>query len=256
MYFDSHAHLDDQKFSEDLIAVLQRAKEAGVTHMLNPGANMASSQKAVALAASHEGLYAAVGIHPHDVKDMLPQHLDQLEVLTREPKVVAIGEIGLDYHYNFSPQEDQQRWFKEQLQLARRLHLPVIIHDREAHGDVFDLIEATGVAETGCVLHCFSGSVEMAREYVKRGIYISLAGPITFHNARKTREVAAEIPLEWLLIETDCPYLAPVPHRGRRNEPGYVPRVADAIAAAKDIPVEEVAAHTMANTKKLFRITE
>lgn len=256
MYFDSHAHLDDDKFSEDLTAVLQRAKEAGVTHILNPGADMASSEKAVALAAGHEGLYAAVGIHPHDVKDMLPQHLEKLEALTREPKVVAIGEIGLDYHYNFSPKEDQQRWFREQLQLARRLNLPVIIHDREAHGDVFDLIEATGVAETGCVMHCFSGSVEMAREYVKRGIYISLAGPITFHNARKTREVAAAVPLEWLLIETDCPYLAPVPHRGRRNEPSYVPRVAEAIAAAQKITVEEVAAHTMANTKKLFRITE
>ena len=256
MYFDSHAHLDDDKFSEDLTAVLQRAKEAGVTHILNPGADMASSEKAVALAAGHEGLYAAVGIHPHDVKDMLPQHLEKLEALTREPKVVAIGEIGLDYHYNFSPKEDQQRWFREQLQLARRLNLPVIIHDREAHGDVFDLIEATGVAETGCVMHCFSGSVEMAREYVKRGIYISLAGPITFHNARKTREVAAAVPLEWLLIETDCPYLAPVPHRGRRNEPSYVPRVAEAIAVAQKITVEEVAAHTMANTKKLFRITE
>ena len=256
MYFDSHAHLDDNKFNEDLTAVLQRAKEAGVTHILNPGADMASSEKAVAMAAGHEGLYAAVGIHPHDVKDMLPRHLEKLEALTREPKVVAIGEIGLDYHYNFSPKEDQQRWFREQLQLARRLNLPVIIHDREAHGDVFDLIEATGVAETGCVMHCFSGSVEMAREYVKRGIYISLAGPITFHNARKTREVAAAVPLEWLLIETDCPYLAPVPHRGRRNEPSYVPRVAEAIAAAQKIAVEEVAAHTMANTKKLFRIIE
>ena len=211
-------------------------------------------KKAIRLAHRYEGIYAGVGMHPHDVKDMKPEDLERIEAWTREPKVKAIGEIGLDYHYNFSPREDQKRWFQEQLLLARRLNLPVIIHDREAHADVFDMIEAAGVAESGCVMHCYSGSVEMAREYVKRGIYISLAGPVTFHNARKTREVAADIPLEWLLIETDCPYLAPVPHRGRRNEPAYVVKVAETIATVRKIPLEEVARQTTANAKKLFRI--
>ena len=256
MFFDSHAHLGDRKFKDDQEVTIQRAREAGVSLILNPGADMESSARAVRLAQSQEGIYAAVGMHPHDVKDMKPGDLDQLEAWTREPKVMAIGEIGLDYHYNFSPKEDQQYWFKEQLNLAKRLNLPVIIHDREAHGDVFDMIEEAGVASTGCVMHCFSGSVEMAREYVKRGIYISLAGPVTFHNARKTREVAADIPLEWLLIETDCPYLAPVPHRGRRNEPAYVVKVAETIADVKKVPLEEVARHTTANGKRLFRIQQ
>lgn len=255
MYFDSHAHLDDDQFKEDREAVIRRAWEAGVTRILNPGADLASSEKALALAREHEAIYAAVGIHPHDVSTMTPDHLEQIESLAGNPKAVAIGEIGLDYHYNFSPREDQQRWFREQLLLARRLNLPVIIHDREAHGDIFDMIRDTGVADSGCVMHCYSGSSEMAREYVKRGIYISLAGPVTFHNARKTREVAAVVPLESLLIETDCPYLAPVPHRGRRNEPAHVVRVAETIAAVRNISLEEVASHTMANANRLFNIT-
>lgn len=254
MYFDSHAHLGDIKFKDDQAAVIQRALEAGVSLTLNPGADMASSAKAMKLAAAYHHIYAAVGMHPHDVKDMTADDLDQLETWAKDPKVMAIGEIGLDYHYNFSAREDQLKWFQAQLELAHRINMPVIIHDREAHGDVFDLIEKTKVAETGCVMHCFSGSVEMAREYVKRGIYISLAGPVTFHNARKTREVAADIPLEWLMIETDCPYLAPVPYRGKRNEPAYVIKVAETIAAVKQAPLEEVAHITAENAKRLFRI--
>ena len=255
MFFDSHAHLGDKKFTEDQTAVIQRAKDAGVTLILNPGADLESSKKAVRLAAENEGIYAAVGIHPHDVKGMTESDLQQIEMLSRETKVMAIGEIGLDFHYDFSPRDTQRRWFREQMSLARRLELPVIIHDREAHAEVFAMINEADVAETGCVMHCFSGSVEMAREYVKQGIYISLAGPVTFHNARKTREVAHEIPLEWLLIETDCPYLAPVPYRGRRNEPAYVVKVAEEIAAAKNLSLEEVAEKTTANAKRLFGIT-
>ena len=255
MFFDSHAHLGDKKFTEDQAAVIQRAKDAGVTLILNPGADLESSEKAVRLAAAYEGIYAAVGIHPHDVKGMTEADLHRIEALSREQKVMAIGEIGLDFHYDFSPRDTQRHWFREQLNLARRLELPVIIHDREAHAEVFAMIEEADVAETGCVMHCFSGSVEMAREYVKKGIYISLAGPVTFHNARKTREVASEIPLEWLLIETDCPYLAPVPHRGRRNEPAYVVKVAAEIASAKKLSLEEVAEQTTANAKRLFGIS-
>ena len=254
MFFDSHAHLDDRRFDEDLEAVIQRARDAGVTRILNAGANLNRSRQAVKLAARYEEIYAAVGVHPHDVKHMKPGDLEKLEELARDPKVVAIGEIGLDFHYDHSPRDVQRQRFQDQLQLARKLDMPVIIHDREAHGEVFDMIQASGVAESGCVMHCYSASAELALDYVRMGVYISLAGPVTYHNARKAREVAAAVPLEWLLIETDCPYLTPVPHRGRRNEPSYVVKVAEAMAAQKKISVEEVAAQTTANTKKLFRI--
>ena len=254
MYFDSHAHLGDKKFDLDREAMIQRARDKNVSLILNPGAEMTSSRNAVKLADAYPEVYAAVGIHPHDALNMKEEDLQELEELTRHPKVKAIGEIGLDFHYDFSPRDIQRHWFKEQLKLAKKLKLPVIIHDREAHGEVFETLEEADVAQTGCVMHCYSGSAEMALEYVKRGIYISLAGPITFKNARKAREVAKQIPLEWLFIETDCPYLAPVPYRGKRNEPSLVPFVAEAIAKEKGISVEEVARQTMENAKNFFKI--
>ena len=168
--------------------------------------------------------------------------------------MVAIGEIGLDFYYDHSPRDIQREWFRKQIDLAKEVNLPIIIHDRDAHGEVFDTLKKHDAGSLGCVMHCYSGSVEMAREYVKMGVYISLAGPVTFKNARKTYEVAKEIPLEWLLIETDSPYLTPVPHRGKRNEPAYVRFVAQKVAEAKQIPVEEVAHQTTLNTKKLFKI--
>ncbi|RQD67624.1 MAG: TatD family deoxyribonuclease [Tindallia sp. MSAO_Bac2] len=256
MYFDSHAHLGDKKFDLDRDKMIQRAREKQVSLILNPGAEMSSSRNAVRLADTYPEVYAAVGIHPHDAKNMKDGDLKELEELSRHPKVKAIGEIGLDFHYDFSPRDIQRKCFKEQLELAKKLELPVIIHDREAHGEVFEILEEADIAETGCVMHCYSGSAEMAMEYVKRGIYISLAGPITFKNARKAREVAQQVPLEWLFIETDCPYLAPVPHRGKRNEPALVPFVAEAIAKEKGISVEEVAQQTMENAKNFFGIQE
>lgn len=254
MYFDSHAHLGDKKFDLDREAMIQRAREKQVSLILNPGAEMDSSRNAMKLAEDYPEVYAAVGVHPHDAQHMKQEDLEELEAMTHHPKVMAIGEIGLDFHYDFSPREKQLYWFKEQLKLAKKRKMPVIIHDREAHGQVFEILDQEDIAETGCVMHCFSGSGEMALEYVKRGIYISLAGPITFKNARKAREVAAQVPLEWLFIETDCPYLAPEPHRGKRNEPSLVPLVAQAIAKEKNISVEEVAHQTMNNAKNFFKI--
>lgn len=254
MYFDSHVHLDDKKFNPDREQVIQAAKEAGISLMLNPGADMESSKKALDLAETYPEIYAAVGIHPHDAQNKKADDLQQLEAWSRHEKVVAIGEIGLDFHYDFSPRDIQRKCFQEQLELAKQLEMPVIIHDRDAHGEVFDMIKEAGVAKTGCVMHCYSGSAEMAMEYVKRGIYISLAGPITFKNARKTREVAEQVPLEKLFIETDCPYLTPVPYRGKRNQPAMVTYVAEAIAQAKGITSEAVAHQTMENAKQFFQI--
>ncbi|SET23318.1 TatD DNase family protein [Natronincola peptidivorans] len=254
MLFDSHAHLDDSRFDKDRDEILKRAKENGVEFILNPGADLNTSIKAVNLAEKYSMMYAAVGVHPHDVKDMDEDTVTIIKSFTNKEKVVAIGEIGLDFHYDHSPREDQRKWFRRQIQLAQEVKLPIIVHDREAHGEVFDILEEYKAGELGCVMHCYSGSVELAKEYIKRGIYISLAGPITFKNAKKTYEVAKEIPLEWLLIETDCPYLAPVPYRGKRNEPAYVRHVAETIAEAKGISFEKVAQQTKENTKKLFHI--
>lgn len=254
MLFDSHAHLDDSRFDEDRDAVIKRAKEKGVQYILNPGADLNTSINAVSLAEEYDMIYAAVGVHPHDVKDMDEATLGIIKSFTSKEKVVAIGEIGLDFHYDHSPREDQRKWFRRQIELAKEVKLPIIVHDREAHGEVFDILKEYKAGEFGCVMHCYSSSLELAREYVKRGIYISLAGPVTFKNAAKTYEVAKEIPLEWLLVETDCPYLAPIPYRGKRNEPAYVRQVAEKIAEAKGISFEKVAQQTNENARRLFNI--
>lgn len=254
MLFESHAHIDDSRFDQDRDEIIQRAKDAGLSYILNPGADLGTSVKAVNLAEKYEMVYAAVGVHPHDVKDMDEDTIEVLRSLCSKEKVVAIGEIGLDYYYNHSPKDAQRKWFERQIQLAQEVALPIIIHDRDAHQEIFDILKQYNAGSLGCVMHCYSGSVALAKEYVKRGIYISLAGPVTFKNAVKTHEVAKEIPLEWLLVETDSPYLTPVPHRGKRNEPAYVKFVAQTIAEAKGISLEEVSKQTTENAKRLFKI--
>ncbi|KAB3537808.1 TatD family deoxyribonuclease [Alkaliphilus pronyensis] len=254
MLFDSHAHLDDARYNKDLDEIIESAKNNGLRHILNPGADLTSSVKAVNIAEKYDMVYAAVGVHPHDVKDMDESTLVVLRSLTNKQKVVAIGEIGLDYYYNHSPREVQKEWFIKQVELAKEVELPVIIHDRDAHKDVFDIVKKYNLGKTGCVMHCYSGSLELAKEYVKQGVYISLAGPLTFKNAKKTHEVAKEIPLEWLLVETDSPYLTPVPYRGKRNEPAYVKYVVEAIAEAKSLNYNEVAEKTSNNAINFFRI--
>lgn len=254
MLFDSHCHLDDSRYDTDREAVLTRAKEAGVAYIVNPGADLETSRNAVDLASQHDHIYAAVGIHPHDAKDMDEAALQLIAHLAKKPKVVAIGEIGLDFHYDFSPRDVQRHWFIEQLRLAKFLGLPVVIHDREANQEVFDTLKAEKAFETGVLMHCYSGSAELARQYLKQGAMISIAGPVTFSNARKTVEVVQAVPLESLLIETDGPYLTPMPHRGKRNEPAYVRLVAEKVAQIKGITAEEAAAQTCRNALAFFKI--
>jgi TatD DNase family protein len=254
MLFDSHAHINDTRFDGDRHEMIQRALEGGVKWILVPGASLESSVSGVALTKAYDFVYAAVGVHPHEAKTMDDMTLEMIRVLAKNPKVRAIGEIGLDFYYDFSPREIQRIWFKRQIQLARSLDLPVIIHDRDAHQEVFDLLVAQGAFDHGVIMHCFSGSRDLALDYVKKGAYISLAGPVTFKNARKAREVALAVPLDRLLIETDSPYLTPEPFRGRRNEPDYVRFVAMAIAGIKGISFDELGEATVTNTKRALGI--
>ena len=255
MLFDSHAHLNDERFNEDREELINSLKSNGVELVLNPGACIETSKSSVELANKYDFIYAAVGVHPHDVGDMTEDDIETLRKLdTENDKVMAIGEIGLDYYYDNAPRDIQKQWFKRQIELANELKLPIIIHDRDAHGDTFEIIKNTKSPEIGCVLHCYSGNVELAREYIKMGCYISIPGTVTFKNNKKTVEVVREIPLEYLLIETDSPYMAPVPHRGKRNDPSLVQFVADKIAQEKGISYEEVCRVTKENAKKLFNI--
>ncbi len=252
--FDTHAHLDDARFDEDREAVIAQCIEEGVDLILNAGSNIATSKTSVQMAEKHDIIYASVGVHPHDAASMENSTIEELAVMAVNPKVKAIGEIGLDYYYDFSPREVQKQRFVEQIDLARQLKLPVIVHDRDSHGDVMDIFKKNNIKQVGGVLHSFSGSIEMAKECLKLGLYISISGPITFKNAVKTVEVVKEIPIDMLLIETDSPYLTPVPYRGKRNYPGYVRYVAEKIAEIKGISIEEVAQKTMENGKRFFNI--
>ncbi|GAA0225260.1 TatD family hydrolase [Metaclostridioides mangenotii] len=255
MLFDSHAHLNDERFDEDRDELIKSLREKNVDLVVNPGADIETSKSAVELSNKYDFIYAAVGVHPHDVSELDDSAIETLrEMATKNNKVVAIGEIGLDYYYDHSPREDQKEWFKKQILLANELKLPIIIHDRDAHADTFDIIKEYKSNEIGCVLHCYSGSVELAREYIKMGCYISIPGTVTFKNSRKVREVAREIPLNKLFIETDSPYMAPEPHRGKRNDPSLVAFVADKIAQEKGISYEEVCEKTKENAKIFFGI--
>jgi TatD DNase family protein len=251
---DSHAHLNLPQFDADRPAVIARATEAGVTTIVNVGADLLSSQQSVEMAGRYPFIYAAVGVHPHDASTLDETVYGQIRELARHPRVVAIGEIGLDYYYNFSPREQQVEAFELQLDLSVELGLPFIIHDREAHGPIMSALDGwlTKAGSLHGVLHCFSGDAAMARRAVDMGLYISIAGPVTFHNARQLPQVVKEVPLTRLLVETDCPYLAPMPHRGKRNEPAYVCLVAQAIAAIKSVDVTEVDAVTSQNVRDLF----
>jgi TatD DNase family protein len=248
---DSHAHLDFPQFDADRETVIQRAREAGLVAILNVGADLASSRAAVALAEQHDFIHAAVGVHPHDAKTVTSAVLGELRELARHPKVVAIGEIGLDYYRDLSPRPVQRRAFADQLALAAELALPVVVHSREAHDDVFAALK--GWKGTG-VLHSYSAGLERLEEVLGMGFLIGLSGPVTFPNASGLRAVAAAVPLERLLVETDCPYLTPVPYRGKRNEPAYVRYVVEAVARARGMPAEVVAQATTVNAHSLFGV--
>ena len=255
MLFDTHSHLDDEAFDEDRDELIQRIhNEYKVDLIMVVGADMDSSYRAIELSEKYDFIYAAVGVHPHDAVSMSESDIDKLRNMSKHKKVKAIGEIGLDYHYDNSPRDLQKFWFARQMQLAREVGLPVIIHDRDAHADCMEILKKEHVDITGGVFHCFSGSAQMAREAIEMGMYISFAGPITFKNAVKTVDAAREVPIEKIFIETDCPYLAPVPHRGERNHSGYVSYTAQKLAEIKQMSYEQVAAITRQNAIDFFKI--
>jgi len=251
MYFDTHAHYDDAKFDADRETLLPAVHDFGVEYIVDPGCDEASSYAAIALAEQYPFVYAAVGIHPEELEGWSGS-LDSIRDLASHPKCVAIGEIGLDYYWDDSHKEEQKALFRAQLALAQELDKPVIVHDREAHGDCFAIIcEYPGLRG---VFHCYSGSAEMAKELLKRGWYLGFDGPVTYKNARKTIEVLEITPLERLLIETDSPYLSPVPHRGQRNDSRNLAFVVQKIAEVKGLSGEEIARISLENGKRLFDI--
>ena len=255
MFIDSHAHLDDERFDEDRESLIEGFEQRDIDMVINVGSDLKSSRASIELSKKHENIYAVVGVHPHDAQYAEEDYLEQLKELSKEDKVVAIGEIGLDYFYDNSPRDIQRKVFIEQIRLAKELNLPVVIHTRDAAQETFDILkEAARDGRLTGVLHCYSGSVEMAMKYIKLGFYISLGGPVTFKKSKTPKEVAAAVPLDRLLIETDSPYLTPEPHRGKRNDPTFVKYTAETIAKIREINVEELARATSENIKKLFRI--
>lgn len=254
MLIDSHAHLDDERFDKDRQKIINSFKEDDIELIINPGADVSSSVKAVSLAEKYDSIYAAVGVHPHEAKTMDDDTIEILRNLAKKEKVVAIGEIGLDYHYDNSPRDIQKKWFREQIKLAKELDLPIIIHDRDAHEDTYEILREENDDKLRGIMHCYQSSLEMSKDFIDMGFFISLAGPVTFKNAKTPKEVAKGVPLDRLLIETDSPYLTPHPHRGKRNEPAYVRYMAGMIAELKGISYEEVVKKTAQNAKTIFEI--
>ena len=253
MLFDTHAHMDDRAFDEDREVLLARLPEQGIGLLMNPGCSLASSRDAVALAARYDYIYAAVGSHPDAADEVTPTVLDEYRMLCKQrPKVRAIGEIGLDYHYEDVPRQRQQEAFRAQMGLAAELTLPVIVHEREAHEDGMRIVEEFPSVKG--VFHCYSGSAEMAKWLVSRGWYIGFTGVLTFKNARKAVETAASIPLDRIVLETDCPYMSPEPFRGRRNDPSRLCYMAEKLAQLRSLPVESIHQITVENGKQLYRI--
>ena len=252
LIFDSHAHYDDEAFDQDRGEILRNLPAQGICRIVNVGADLQGCRDAVALAAAYPYIYAGVGIHPECVNDTPDEALNEVGTLLDAPKVVAVGEIGLDYHFeDNAPREVQREWFAKQLALANRRGFPVIVHDRDAHGDTMELL--CKYRPKG-VVHCFSGSVEMMREVVRLGMYIGLGGAVTFKNARVPVEVAAAVPLDHLLLETDAPYMAPVPYRGKRCDSSMIAKTAERIAEIRQMPVEELLKATQQNASRLFGI--
>ncbi len=254
MLFDTHAHFDDSQFDNDRDATIESLKDLGVTNVVNIGADMQGSFDSIALAEKYDFIYATVGVHPHEVGNMTEDDIDTLRNLAKHPKVKAIGEIGLDYHYEDGTSPGTQRkWFIRQLELAKELNMPVVIHDRESKGECLEILKEHNISNG--VVHCFSGSAETAKEILKLGMMISFTGVLTFKNARRAIEACAEVPIERLMIETDCPYMAPEPHRGERNFSGYAEFVARKIAEIKGMTFEEVAKVTTENAKRFYGIS-
>lgn len=252
--FDAHCHLEDERFAGEVDATLARMQGAGVSRCILAGSDVDSSRRIATLTAQYPYVYGVVGIHPHEARYFDENTLPTLAALLKAPRIVGIGEIGLDYYYDHSPRDVQQEVFRRQLDFAYEQAMPAVFHVRDAHGDVTDIFRAQKARLPQGVLHCYTGSVESAREYLAMGFYLSLAGPVTYQNARNLHEVARFVPLDRLLVETDSPYLAPVPMRGQRNEPANVCYVAEKVAQLKGISLEEVAAQTTKNVERLYGI--
>ena len=252
MLTDSHTHLNAEQFNEDQDEVIERALDAGVTRMVNVGFNRETIPSSIALAERYDFIYSTVGWHPVDAIDMMPGDLEWIEELCKHEKVVAIGEIGLDYYWDKSPKDVQQRVFREQIRLARKLGMPIVIHNRDAHQDILHILKEEKAEEVGGIMHCFSGSWETAKQCLDMNLHISFGGPVTFKNAKQPKEVLAQVPLDRLLIETDAPYLTPHPFRGKRNETGYVRLVAETAAEIRGMTLEEIAEITTNNAIRLL----
>jgi len=250
---DVHAHYDDKRFEGDLEDIMMKLKENGI-YAITSSSDIESSCKNREIANSYENIYFTCGIHPHEAEKAPPNLQDELVKLSMDKKCVAVGEIGLDYHYEFSPREVQKKVFIDQIELAKNLNLPIVVHDREAHADTISILKQYAYNKVKILLHCYSGSFEMAKELIKQGVYISVGGVVTFKNAKKLIEVVENYPLELLLLETDAPYLTPEPHRGKRNDSTYLIYVADKIANIKQISVDEVIEKTTQNAIRFFNL--
>lgn len=258
MLIDTHTHLDDARYDSDREAMIARARDAGVEAFVTIGCDLATSRAAIALADRYPFVFASIGVHPHEVKHIGDMWYDEFRRLAMHEKVVAYGEIGLDYHYNHSSPKDQRNRFREQVALARELKLPVIIHTREAQEDTIAILKEEKASDVGGVFHCFSGDAWLAKDALDLGFYLSFSGVLTFQNAAMLRDIAKTVPLDRLLIETDCPYLTPVPHRGKRNEPAYVSLVARQLAqifsSDPTLSTDTIGRITTENAKRLFKI--
>lgn len=254
MIFETHAHYDDEKFVSDRDTLLQSLPQRGIARVVNVGASVETTRNSIALAEQYDFVYAAVGVHPSDIDDLNEESMSWLFEQTKAAKTVAVGEIGLDYYWDKEPevQEKQRYWFKRQMELARESRLPVIIHSRDAAADTMQIMKEVHAEEIPGVIHCYSYSPELAQEFVKMGYYIGVGGVVTFKNAKKLKETVEAIPLERILLETDCPYMAPEPHRGKRNDSSYIPYIVEKIAELKGITTEEVERVTWDNAMRLF----
>ncbi|MBQ8982410.1 MAG: TatD family hydrolase [Lachnospiraceae bacterium] len=255
MIFETHAHYDDEAFDEDRETLLAGMQEHGIGRLVNIGANMASSEASVALAEQYDYIYAAVGVHPSDIQGLKESDMDRLIRWAAHDKVVAIGEIGLDYHYEDPPKDIQQYWFRRQMEVASKVKLPIVIHSRDAAKDTVDLMKEADAGSIGGVIHCYSYTKELAREFLNMDYYIGIGGVLTFSNAKKLKEAAEYIPLDHIVLETDSPYLAPVPNRGKRNSSLNLPYVVRALADIKGLTTDEIEAATWENAMRLYRIS-
>jgi len=254
LLIDTHAHLDDARFDGDRDAMIARAREAGVENLVTIGCDLTTSRAAVELADRYPFVYATVGVHPHEAKQIGDSWYDDLRRLAQHQKVVAYGEIGLDYHYNHSPPKLQRERFREQIVLARDLRLPIVVHTREAQDDTITVLKEENAADVGGVFHCFSGDARLAKDALDLGFLLSFSGVITFQNATMLRDIVKTVPMDRILVETDSPYLTPAPHRGKRNEPAYVRLVAEKIAAIQGMTADQVAELTSQNARRVFKI--